>query len=85
MSVGKGGGQGWREAGPLPGGRGAGLTAAGLLVQEPVACGAGALKADLEVVADVGAAAVVVQTLVQPWKGTRAPEGPGAQPGVEAG
>lgn len=61
---------------------GQGLTAAGLLVQEPVACRAGALKADLEVIADVGAAAIVVQTLVQPWKGTRAPEGPEAQPGV---
>lgn len=54
-----------------------GLTATGLLVQELVAGWACALKADLEVRADVGAAAIVVQTLVQPWGGTQAPEGPG--------
>lgn len=41
--------------------------ATGLLVQELVACWARALKANLEVSADVGAAAIVVQTLVQPW------------------
>lgn len=51
------------------GARGAGLTATGLLVQELVARRAGALEADLEVSADVGAAAIVVQTLIQPWKG----------------
>lgn len=32
----------------------------------------------------MGAATVVVQTLVQPWKGTWAPEGPGARPRVGA-
>lgn len=63
---------------------GEGLTTTGLLVQEPVACWASALKANLEVSADVGAAAVVVQTLIQPWGGTQAPEGPGAQTGVGA-
>lgn len=66
-------------------GGGEGLTAASLLVQEPVACWARALKANLEVGADVGAAAVVVQTLVQSWGGKRASEGPGAQAGVGPG
>ena len=33
----------------------------------------------------MGTAAIVVQTLVQPWGGTWAPEGPGAQIGVGAG
>lgn len=63
---------------------GEGLTATGLLVQELVARWAGALKANLEVSADVGAAAIVVQTLVQPWGGTHTPEGPGAHAGVGA-
>lgn len=66
-------------------GLGEGLTTTGLLVQEPVARWARALKADPEVGADVGTAAIVVQTLVQPWGGTWAPEGPGAQIGVGAG
>lgn len=39
--------------------------AAGLWVQESEASGAGALKAKFLVSADVGAAAVVVQTLIQ--------------------
>jgi hypothetical protein len=43
---------------------GGGLTTTGLLVQELEACWARALKADLEVSADVGTAAVIVQTLI---------------------
>lgn len=70
------GGAGWGEEG---------LTATGLLVQELVAGWACALKADLEVRADVGAAAIVVQTLVQPWGGTQAPEGPAAWARAGAG
>lgn len=61
------------------------LTATGLLVQELVACRARALKANLKVGADVGTAAIVVQTLVQAWGGTQAPEGPGTETGVGAG
>lgn len=51
-----------------------GLTTTGLLVQELEACRACALKADLEVSADVGTATIIVQTLVQPWGGTQAAE-----------
>lgn len=65
--------------------RGEGLTATGLLVQELVACWARALKADLEVRTYVGAAPIVVQTLIQSWGGTQAPEGPRAQARVGAG
>lgn len=53
---------------------GGGLTTTGLLVQELEACWARALKTDLEVSADVGTAAIIVQTLVQPWGGTQAAE-----------
>lgn len=48
---------------------GGGLTATGLLVHELEACWACALKANLEVSADMGTAAIIVQTLVQPWWG----------------
>lgn len=80
MSAGRGRGQNspeeWLLLEGLGRGRGGGvLTATGLLVQEPVARRARALKADLEIGADVGTATVVVQTLVQPWGGTWAPEG----------
>lgn len=50
------------------------LTTTGLLVQKLEACWACALKANLEVSADVGTAAIIVQTLVQPWGGTQAAE-----------
>lgn len=53
---------------------GRGLTTTGLLVHELEACWARALEADLEVSADVGTAAIIVQTLVQPWGGTQAAE-----------
>lgn len=65
--------------------RGEGLTATGLLVQELVACWTRALKADLEVRTYVGTAPIVVQTLIQSWGGTQAPEGPRAQARVGAG
>lgn len=55
---------------------GGGLTTTGLLVQELEACWACTLKADLEVSADVGAATIVVQTLVQPWGGIKAADLP---------
>ena len=61
------------------------LTATGLLVQELVACWARAFKANLKVSADMGTASIVVQTLVQAWGRTRAPEGPGTETGVGAG
>lgn len=60
---------------------GEGLTATGLLVQELVACWARALKTNLEVRADVGAATIVVQTLIQPWGRTQAPGGSGVLAG----
>ena len=46
-----------------------GITFASPLVHQPEALGTQALVADLEVAADVGAAAVVVQALVSPCTG----------------
>lgn len=50
------------------------LTTTSLLIHEPETCWTCALEADLEVSADVRTAAIVVQTLVQPWEGTLAAE-----------
>lgn len=85
MSVGRSRGQNWQEDLPLLGQIGGDLTATGLLVQKPEARWTGALKADLEVSADVGTASIVMQTLVQPWGGMQAPESPRAQKGWEQG
>jgi hypothetical protein len=64
---------------------GIGLTTTGFLVQELEACWARALKANLQVSADVRTATIVMQTFIHLWGGTQACEDSRAQKRWEQG